>query len=189
TMGKHVPHIAVWRITDSSGRVVFQADPQLTQAVSPGVAWTTVQILQKVVKEGTGTEANFGRPAAGKTGTAEHWTNAWFVGFIPQLVAAAWVGFPQVQIPMTYPRLRLAPGPQRVAVPSVSGIAKARAQRTLQSFGFRVSVTQQQSAKVPPGTVLSQSPPAGSVELQGSTISITVATAPPAPSPSPSPVV
>jgi penicillin-binding protein 1A len=262
TLGQHVPPIAVWRITDSSGRVVYQADPQPTQAVSPGVAWTTVQILQKVVKEGTGTEANFGRPAAGKTGTAEHWTNAWFVGFVPQLVAAVWVGFPKGQVPMTYPRVRLAhvlggtwpteiwhafmvkatrgmpvqtwtkpsfgfvsvpvdvrrwclpnawtlpsdvqvitfydgtqptnrcsqpSGPQRIALPSVVGVTQTRAQQVLQSFGFQVSVTQRQSAKAPPGSVLSQDPPPGSIELQGSTVTIVVATAPPAPSPSPSP--
>jgi len=108
TLGKHVPPIPVWRITDAAGQVIWQADPQQTEAINPGVAWTTVQILQKVVKEGTGTEANFGRPTAGKTGTAEHWTNAWFVGFIPQMVAAVWVGFPQGQIPMTYPTVRLA---------------------------------------------------------------------------------
>jgi penicillin-binding protein 1A len=107
TLGRHVPPIPVWRITDAAGRVIWQADPQPTEQVNPGVAWTTVQILQKVVKEGTGTEANFGRPTAGKTGTAEHWTNAWFVGFIPQLVAAVWVGFPQGQISMTYPMVRL----------------------------------------------------------------------------------
>ena len=58
------------------------------------------QILQKVVLYGTGTAANIGRPQIGKTGTNQNYADAWFVGAIPQLVAAVWVGFPQGQISM-----------------------------------------------------------------------------------------
>ena len=81
------------------------ADPQAV--VSPGVAWTADQILQKVVEFGTGTQANIGRPAAGKTGTAQRYHDAWFVGFVPQLVAAVWVGYPQGQVSMSAPRTRI----------------------------------------------------------------------------------
>ena len=49
---------------------------------------------------GTGTAANIGRPQIGKTGTNQNYADAWFVGAIPQLVAAVWVGFPQGQISM-----------------------------------------------------------------------------------------
>jgi penicillin-binding protein 1A len=107
TLGKHTPPMAVSKITDTAGRTVYEAEPQLSQVINSGVAWTTTQILQKVVQEGTGTQANLGRPVAGKTGTAQQWTNAWFVGYLPQLVAAVWVGFPQGQIPMAFPRVRL----------------------------------------------------------------------------------
>jgi penicillin-binding protein 1A len=108
TMGRYTPPIAVERITDAQGNLIFEAEPSLAERINPGVAWTTVQMLRKVVQEGTGTQANIGRPVAGKTGTAQQWTNAWFVGFIPQLVGAVWVGFPQGQIPMVHPRVRVA---------------------------------------------------------------------------------
>jgi 1A family penicillin-binding protein len=108
TMGDYLPPRAVERITDARGNLIYEADPEPVERVNPGVAWTTVQILRKVVQEGTGTQANIGRPVAGKTGTAQRWTNAWFVGFIPQLVGAVWVGFPRGQLPMVYPRVRVA---------------------------------------------------------------------------------
>jgi penicillin-binding protein 1A len=107
TIGQHTPPIAVSHITDAQGRMIYQAAPNPQQVVAPGVAWTANQILQKVIQEGTGTAAAIGRPEAGKTGTAQQWRDAWFIGFIPQLVAAVWVGFPQGEIDMVYPRVRL----------------------------------------------------------------------------------
>ena len=107
TMGKWTAPTAVAKITDSHGRLLYQADPDLEQVLNPGVAWTANQILQKVVQAGTGTQANIGRPTAGKTGTGQQWTDAWFVGFIPQLVAAVWVGFPKGRVSMVYPKVRI----------------------------------------------------------------------------------
>jgi membrane peptidoglycan carboxypeptidase len=53
-------------------------------------------ILSQVVGRGTGTAAQLGaRPVAGKTGTANEWRDAWFVGYTPELVTAVWVGFPE----------------------------------------------------------------------------------------------
>jgi len=58
-------------------------------------------ILQKVVTEGTGHRAALGdRPVAGKTGTTENYGDAWFVGYVPQLVVAVWVGYPRELKPM-----------------------------------------------------------------------------------------
>ena len=108
TMGSHTPPVSVTKITDASGRIVFRGTPDLQPVVNPAVAWTTDQILEKVVQEGTGTAANIGRPAAGKTGTAQDWADAWFVGYVPQLVAAVWVGFPKARVPMVTPRVRIA---------------------------------------------------------------------------------
>jgi penicillin-binding protein 1A len=107
TMGQYTPPVAVAKITDSTGQVIFEAEPNLEQVLNPGVAWTANQILQKVVLSGTGTQANIGRPAAGKTGTGQRWSDAWFVGYVPQLVAAVWVGFPQGRVPMVYPKVRI----------------------------------------------------------------------------------
>jgi len=67
-----------------------------TQVLDPGVALTEVDILKGVVTRGTARTAlrTFARPAAGKTGTQEDNSNAWFVGATPQLTTAVWVGDP-----------------------------------------------------------------------------------------------
>jgi penicillin-binding protein 1A len=106
--GVRHPPIAISRIEDASGELLYEADTGGRRAISPSDAYTTTQILREVITEGTGVAANIGRPAAGKTGTAQQWRDAWFVGFVPQLTAAVWVGFPQGQISMVAPRVRIA---------------------------------------------------------------------------------
>jgi penicillin-binding protein 1A len=64
------------------------------------VADTVNQILQTVITSGTGTQADIGVPAAGKTGTSENYGNAWFVGYTPGLSTAVWVGHPEGNVPM-----------------------------------------------------------------------------------------
>jgi penicillin-binding protein 1A len=95
TGGRHVNPIPVISITDPQGQLLWQASPKPEQVVDPQVASAADQILQQVVLYGTGTAANIGRPQIGKTGTAQAYRDAWFVGALPQLVAAVWVGFPQ----------------------------------------------------------------------------------------------
>ena len=58
------------------------------------------RILEENLHDGTGTRAYFGRPAAGKTGTTDDHTDAWFVGYTPALSAAVWVGYPNATIEM-----------------------------------------------------------------------------------------
>jgi penicillin-binding protein 1A len=106
-MGYRVTPNAVSRVLDAHGRTIYDASPSRRLALDPPLAWVTDQILQKVVQSGTGQAANIGRPEIGKTGTAQRWRDAWFVGAIPQLSAAVWVGFPQAEVPMTAPRTRL----------------------------------------------------------------------------------
>src|SRR5437899_12992318 len=56
-------------------------------------------MLEEVIQFGTGVQAKkLGRPAAGKTGTTQDYTDAWFVGYTPQLTAGVWVGFDDKQI-------------------------------------------------------------------------------------------
>jgi penicillin-binding protein 1A len=107
TNGYHVPPVAITKVTDATGRVLYRAEPPSYQALNPAVSWIVTQILRKVMLEGTGVAANIGRPAAGKTGTAQQWRDAWFVGYVPQLSAGVWVGFPQAQISMVPPRTRM----------------------------------------------------------------------------------
>jgi penicillin-binding protein 1A len=105
TGGELARPVAIERIEDSHGRVVYEAPQRRQQVLDKGVAYVATQILEDVILSGTGTAANLGRPAAGKTGTAQQWRDAWFVGFIPQLVAGVWVGWPQGQISMTGTRI------------------------------------------------------------------------------------
>ena len=59
------------------------------------------KILEANVQRGTGTAAQIGCPAAGKTGTTDDFTDAWFVGFTPTLSTAVWVGYPEARASMT----------------------------------------------------------------------------------------
>jgi penicillin-binding protein 1A len=70
------------------------------RALPTNVADLVTYALQGVVQRGTGTAAGFGRPAAGKTGTAESFQDAWFCGYVPQLAACVWIGYPKAEIPL-----------------------------------------------------------------------------------------
>ncbi|MEX0984106.1 MAG: transglycosylase domain-containing protein [Actinomycetota bacterium] len=106
TGGQHVDPVPVITVSDAEGNVLWQASPRPAQVVSPQVAAAAVDILHDVVLYGTGTAANIGRPQIGKTGTDDDHANAWYVGAVPQLSAAVWVGFQAGQIPMEPPRTR-----------------------------------------------------------------------------------
>jgi len=75
-------------------------NPPRTQVFSYAEVYAAIKVLKGVITSGTGTAANYGCPAAGKTGTAENLDNAWFVGFTPKYSTAVWVGYPQGNIPM-----------------------------------------------------------------------------------------
>ena len=107
TGGQHVMPVPVISVEDADGTVVWQARPRSEQVLEPQVAKVANDILQEVVSFGTGRAAIIGRPQIGKTGTADTHTNAWFVGSIPQLTAAVWVGFHEGLIPMEPPRTRI----------------------------------------------------------------------------------
>ncbi|HSJ51807.1 MAG TPA: transglycosylase domain-containing protein, partial [Actinomycetota bacterium] len=98
--GRHVQPTPVIAITTREGDPIYTASPRIREAVDPAIAQEAVDILEGVVSGGTGRAANIGRPQFGKTGTAQNASDAWFVGAVPQLVTAVWVGFPQGQIPM-----------------------------------------------------------------------------------------
>lgn len=83
--GKHPTYTMVEKVT-KGGQEVELPEPKTAQAVSREAADTTTSILQSVVDGGTGTAAQAaGRPAAGKTGTAEEDKAAWFAGYTPEL--------------------------------------------------------------------------------------------------------
>ena len=68
--------------------------------ISDGVAYEVTRILQENVQYGTGTGAAFGHDAAGKTGTTEEHSDAWFCGYTPRLATTVWVGYPKGKISM-----------------------------------------------------------------------------------------
>lgn len=98
--GKHVPPVAVTKITDAAGKPIWQYTPKPQQAISEATAYIVTDVLQDVIRYGTGTRARISRPCAGKTGTASSYRDAWFCGFTPGLSAAVWVGYPKGQISM-----------------------------------------------------------------------------------------
>jgi penicillin-binding protein 1A len=82
------------RVTTYDGALLEQARPAVHDVLEPDVARTMTAMLQDVVKFGTGMPARaLGRPAGGKTGTTNDFTDAWFIGFVPQLTAGVWVGY------------------------------------------------------------------------------------------------
>jgi penicillin-binding protein 1A len=80
---------------EQAGETLIEHDPTCEEALSPAVAAHVTDLLQGPVGEGTATAAQIGRPVAGKTGTTDDFHDAWFVGFVPQLTTAAWVGYAQ----------------------------------------------------------------------------------------------
>jgi penicillin-binding protein 1A len=68
--------------------------PHRTKVFPDGVTYEATKILEANIQGGTGTHANIGCPAGGKTGTTDNNTDAWFVGFTPRLATAVWVGYP-----------------------------------------------------------------------------------------------
>jgi penicillin-binding protein 1A len=87
------PHF-VQDVLRRDGTVVEHVAPKVHDAVSPQVAYLMNQLLQGVVTSGTGRgAASLGRPLAGKTGTTDDSTDAWFIGYAPDLVVGVWVGF------------------------------------------------------------------------------------------------
>ncbi len=92
------PHM-IRRVTSYDGALLEEAHPEVHDVISPEVAHTMTAMLEEVIQFGTGMQARaLGRPAAGKTGTTQDYTDAWFIGFTPQVTAGVWVGFDDKQI-------------------------------------------------------------------------------------------
>ncbi|HEY9296939.1 MAG TPA: penicillin-binding transpeptidase domain-containing protein, partial [Phormidium sp.] len=80
------------QVTDTQNNVILDNTPQPKLVLDPWSAASTTSIMQSVVNGGTGKLASIGRPAAGKTGTTSSEKDVWFVGYVPQLSVAIWVG-------------------------------------------------------------------------------------------------
>jgi penicillin-binding protein 1A len=106
--GREVEPVAIQFVEDRNGRILLEPEKELRAAqqragkaqviMSPQEAYIMTHLLQGVVANGTLRGAaewvgGFGRPIAGKTGTTQNWSDAWTVGFTPQITTAIWFGF------------------------------------------------------------------------------------------------
>ncbi len=100
--GTHVAATIIDHVVFPDGSVDDSlGNPPKQRVFSYPEVYAAIQVLKRVITQGTGTAAGYGCPAAGKTGTAENYANAWFVGFTPKLSTAVWVGYPQGNIGMS----------------------------------------------------------------------------------------
>lgn len=90
--GWHSDPTLIVQITDSKGGMVLDNRPKLRLVLDPWAAAATNELMQGVVNRGTGVAAQLGRPTAGKTGTTSSEKDIWFVGSVPQLATAVWIG-------------------------------------------------------------------------------------------------
>jgi len=98
--GMYSEPIAITRVEMPDGTVDYQANPQPQRVFKDGVAYEVTKVLATDIQKGTSSKANFGRPAAGKTGSTENLQDAWFVGYTPDLSTSVWIGYPDQQLPM-----------------------------------------------------------------------------------------
>jgi membrane peptidoglycan carboxypeptidase len=200
--GVHCQPFAITRVLLPEGRKLYQHHPQCKKAIDPGIAHLVTAMLQRVVCCGTGTAANIGRPIAGKTGTAQDYTNVYFAGYTPQVATAVWVGFPQGQVPMdsyyggsvfggtvaapiwhSFMVKAMAgmpiegfPGPPAQpggTIPNVVGLRSAEAQQIVIDAEF-TPIVKKVDSSAPVNTVLEQAPPGGATATLGSGVTLTV---------------
>jgi penicillin-binding protein 1A len=99
--GVHCTPYAVAQVVSSTGKVITDHQPKCERAMPASIAAEETRLLEGVITSGTAHDAvTLTRPAAGKTGTGQDFQDAWFVGYVPQLVTGVWVGYAKAEIPM-----------------------------------------------------------------------------------------
>ncbi|BDI16579.1 hypothetical protein ANSO36C_23810 [Nostoc cf. commune SO-36] len=90
--GWQSPPTVIARVTDSSGNVLLDNTPKPQLVLDPWASAAIIDVMRTVVTNGTGKGAAIPRPSAGKTGTTSSEKDIWYVGTVPQLTTAVWVG-------------------------------------------------------------------------------------------------
>jgi penicillin-binding protein 1A len=94
---------AIQKIKDRHGNLIARFTSESHPALPKPTAYIMNMLMKDVVEQGTGQRARIpGRPVAGKTGTSSDYTNAWFVGFTPDLLTVVWIGNDRQGQSMTY---------------------------------------------------------------------------------------
>ena len=92
--GMRFEPFAIRKVSDKDGKILEEHFPEGQQVIKEETAYTTAEVMKGVVERGTAVRARaLGRPIAGKTGTTQDATDAWFIGFTPSLVAGVWIGY------------------------------------------------------------------------------------------------
>ncbi len=92
--GIRVEPFFIKKIVNRDGEVLYEHKTSASEVLSPEVAYQMSYLLEGVIKRGTARKAaKLGLHAGGKTGTTDDFTDAWFIGFTPSVVAGVWVGF------------------------------------------------------------------------------------------------
>ncbi len=101
--GVHVTPISILKIEDKNGILIDQFMPEHVQSIGKETASIMVNMMEEVVETGTGMGVRkyFQYPAAGKTGTTQNFSDAWFVGYTPDLVGGVWIGFDDHRVKFT----------------------------------------------------------------------------------------
>ena len=90
--GTYCKPVAIVQVLDTNGKALNIPQAGCSQVLDTNIARNVTEALQSVITDGTGTSARIDRPAAGKTGTTNDSSDAWFVGYTPQLSSAVWMG-------------------------------------------------------------------------------------------------
>jgi membrane peptidoglycan carboxypeptidase len=93
--GKYCDPVVLTKVTDTNGRRLKVPDAKCHQAIRKGVADAVNHVLRGVLTQGTAAGMGIGRQAAGKTGTVDNYSSAWFAGYTPDMASAVWVGDPR----------------------------------------------------------------------------------------------
>ena len=100
--GVYSKPFGITKIVDRYGNVIKEFFPDRKEVLSEETSYLMTSLLQTVMDRGTGGSARwkykFNRPAAGKTGTTQGWSDAWFVGYTPQVAAGVWFGVDDYQV-------------------------------------------------------------------------------------------
>ncbi len=108
--GVKIEPIGILKVVDENGMILEEKQPRRTIVFSEETTYIITDMLKDVIRTGTGRRAKINRNEAGKTGTSNDFTNAWFVGYTPDLLSVVWLGNNSQNQPMEFGNTRIGSG-------------------------------------------------------------------------------